>query len=130
RVLPLILRAKALGSPTPGASTSSQPLPTGWPASSNRPRPPALVYWVSGSERAKATPLRSPMSARKPPRDSPVAVRHFETLSVLGQRGLPVGLLRLLLLKAVGSRPARRASPDADKPCLAAKRSRARQISE
>ncbi len=37
--------------------------------------------------------------------------------------------MRLLLLKVVGSRPERRASPEADMPCFSARRSMARQTS-
>jgi hypothetical protein len=37
-------------------------------------------------------------------------------LSVVGQRGRPSPVDRFDLLKAVGSRPDRLASPDADKP--------------
>src|SRR5215510_12404590 len=85
---------------------------------------------MRGRRRATLSPLRSPIRARKPPSVSFVQVSTLDTLSVLGQRGLPVGLRRLLLLKAVGSRPARRAKPEADNPCLAARRSIARQISE
>ena len=59
-----------------------------------------------------------------------MAVRTLEMLSVLGQRSLPSRVVRLLLLKVVGSRPARRANPEADSPCSRANRSMARQISE
>ena len=60
---------------------------------------------------------------------SPVTVRILATDSVEGQRGRPSRVMRLLGLKAVGSRPARRAKPDADRPCLAASRSIPRHTS-
>lgn len=50
--------------------------------------------------------------------------------SVDGQRGLPSRVARLDLLKVVESSPARRASPDADKPLDSARRSMARHICE
>ena len=51
-------------------------------------------------------------------------------LSVLGQRNLPSRVIRLLLLKVVGSNPAHFASPEGDRPCAVARRSMDRQISE
>jgi len=49
-------------------------------------------------------------------------------LSVLGQRGRPSGVNRLDLLKAVGSRLAKRARADGDRPLLEARASIACQI--
>src|SRR5437660_3806061 len=57
-----------------------------------------------------------------------VAASDFATDSVEGQRWRPSGVMRLDLLKVVGSSPARLASPDADSPERAASRSRAFQI--
>ena len=61
-------------------------------------------------------------------RAAPVAASTFETDSVEGQRSRPSGLVRLERLKLVGSRPALRASPDADSPYFSASRSMAAQI--
>ena len=49
-------------------------------------------------------------------------------LSVLGQRGRPSGVKRFEGLKAVGSRPARRASPEGDSSLWRASASIAFQI--
>jgi hypothetical protein len=61
---------------------------------------------------------------------SPVVAKILAIVSVLGQRGLPSGLIRLLGLNVVGSSPARRASPETDMRYLAANRSIARQTLE
>src|SRR5579872_328787 len=82
-----------------------------------------------GRRRVRLPPGRLPMTAAKPSRLSPVTVRTLAMLSVVGQRGLPSREARLLLLNEVGSRPARRARPDALNPCFAARRSMARQTS-
>src|SRR5215468_4767312 len=58
-----------------------------------------------------------------------VAPSTLAMLSVDGQRGRPSHAMRLLLLKVVGSRPARRARPEADSLRSAASRSIAFQIS-
>src|SRR5437667_595093 len=58
-----------------------------------------------------------------------VAPSTLAMLSVDGQRGRPSRAMRLLLLKVVGSRPARRARPEADSLRSAASRSMAFQIS-
>src|SRR6185312_7553866 len=58
----------------------------------------------------------------------PVAASAFDTDSVEGQRGRPSGVMRLDLLKVVGSRPAFLASPDGDSLARAASRSMAVQI--
>src|SRR6266436_6930743 len=79
--------------------------------------------------RGRAGRLRSPIRPTKAGKDSPVDSRILATLSVLGQRALPPGAVRLLLLKVVGSRPERRASPEAERPCFSARRSIARQMS-
>src|SRR6185437_6098668 len=57
-----------------------------------------------------------------------VAARDLATDSVEGQRGRPSGVMRLDLLKVVGSSPAFLASPDGVKPERSARRSRAFQI--
>src|SRR3954453_17202358 len=57
-----------------------------------------------------------------------VAARHFATDSVDGQRWRWSGVRRLDLLKVVGSRPARLASPEGDVPARAASASMAPQI--
>src|SRR5437868_9520203 len=57
-----------------------------------------------------------------------VAVSDLATDSVDGQRVRPSGVIRLDLLKVVGSRPARLASPEGDNPARAASRSMAVQI--
>src|SRR5437868_5815272 len=57
-----------------------------------------------------------------------VAVSDLATDSVEGQRARPSGVIRLDLLKVVGSRPAFLASPEAESPHRAASRSRAFQI--
>src|SRR5437868_11883080 len=57
-----------------------------------------------------------------------VAASDFATDSVEGQRWRPSGVMRLDLLKVVGSSPARLARPDADSPERAASRSSAFQI--
>jgi len=59
--------------------------------------------------------------------ESPTLFRIFAIVSTVGQRGLLVGLNRLLLLKAVGSRAAARARPEALRPCALAVLSIARQ---
>src|SRR5215472_13180316 len=57
----------------------------------------------------------------------PVAASALAMDSVDGQRARPAGVMRFDLLKVVGSRPARRASPDAESPARAARRSIADQ---
>ena len=57
-----------------------------------------------------------------------VADSDFATDSVEGQRARPSGVMRLDLLKVVGSSPAFLASPEADRPARAASRSMAVQI--
>ena len=56
-----------------------------------------------------------------------VAAKALAMDSVEGQRARPCGVTRFDLLKVVGSRPARRASPEADSPARAARRSMADQ---
>src|ERR1700704_2021373 len=51
----------------------------------------------------------------------------FASDSVDGQRSRPSGVMRLDLLKVVGSSPERRASPEADNPARSASRSSAAQ---
>src|SRR5262245_22383685 len=60
----------------------------------------------------------------------PVAARALEIDSVDGQRARPSGVMRLERLNVVGSRPERLASPEAERPERAARRSRAVQICE
>jgi hypothetical protein len=57
-----------------------------------------------------------------------VAASALATDSVEGQRSRPSGVMRLDLLKVVGSRPARLASPEGDRPERSASRSSAVQI--
>ncbi len=72
---------------------------------------------------------RSRRSAgRRPRRCSRWRPATSATDSVEGQRGRPSGVMRLDLLKVVGSRPAFLARPDAERPARAARRSRAPQI--
>src|SRR5258707_14495732 len=56
-----------------------------------------------------------------------VAPSALATDSVEGQRSRPSGVIRLDLLKVVGSRPARLASPEGDSPARSASRSSAVQ---
>src|SRR5580698_5589240 len=82
---------------------------------------------MSGTARAIA-PL--PVCSTKPTKTSngvPVAVSALAIDSVDGQRARPAGVMRFDLLKVVGSSPARRASPDADRPDRSASRSIADQ---
>src|SRR5947199_52913 len=64
---------------------------------------------------------RPPSRPTKSVTVSPVAFSTLETLSVVGQRGLPSRVMRLLLLKEVASSLARRARPEAVSPGLAAR---------
>src|SRR4029077_2871756 len=57
-----------------------------------------------------------------------VAASALESDSVEGQRSRPSGVMRLDLLKVVGSRPERLASPEGDNPARSASRSSADQI--
>ena len=57
-----------------------------------------------------------------------VAASALATDSVDGQRARPSGVMRFDLLKVVGSSPDFLASPDADSPARAARRSMALQI--
>src|SRR3546814_13869707 len=59
--------------------------------------------------------------------EAPVAFSTLASDSVLGQRCLPSLVMRLLLLKVVGSSPACRASPEGERLYRAARRSMARQ---
>src|SRR3546814_15117730 len=61
------------------------------------------------------------------PSEAPVAFSTLASDSVLGQRCLPSLVMRLLLLKVVGSSPAWRASPEGERLYRAARRSIARQ---
>src|SRR6266478_4267402 len=56
------------------------------------------------------------------------AASALDTDSVEGHRWRPSGVMRLDLLKVVGSRPERLASPDGDSPARSASRSSAAQI--
>src|SRR5712664_1981166 len=58
----------------------------------------------------------------------PVACSDFAIDSVDGQRGRPSGVMRLDLLKVVGSSPAFLARPEGESPARAARRSSAVQI--
>src|SRR3546814_9938110 len=57
------------------------------------------------------------------PSEAPVAFSTLASDSVLGQRCLPSLVMRLLLLKVVGSSPAWRASPEGERLYRAARRS-------
>jgi hypothetical protein len=92
-----------------------------------RQRAPARIAARVCTRRGRLGALSS---STKLARVSPVAARTLAIVSVLGQWGFPAGLVRLLLLKAVGSSPAWRASPETDIPCLAANKSMARHRSE
>ncbi len=59
--------------------------------------------------------------------DELVAASALETDSVEGQRSRPSAVMRLDLLKVVGSRPERLASPEGDMPARSASRSSAVQ---
>src|SRR5258708_14115811 len=58
----------------------------------------------------------------------PLAASAFASDSVEGQRSRPSAVMRLDLLKVVGSRPERLASPAGDSPARSASRSHAVQI--
>src|ERR1700674_3309630 len=81
---------------------------------------------MSGTARGAAAPLGL-ISSRKASIGVPVAASALAIDSVEGQRARPCGVMRFDLLNVVGSRPARRASPEADKPARAARRSMADQ---
>src|SRR5262249_28461362 len=68
-----------------------------------------------------------PISSTKVCSGSPVAASALAMDSDDGQRARPSAVMRFDLLKVVGSRPARRASPDAVNPARAARRSMADQ---
>src|SRR4029453_5431604 len=55
-------------------------------------------------------------SAVKSSKLAPVASSTLAMLSVVGQRGRPLPVMRLDLLKEVGSRPARLARPEGENP--------------
>ncbi len=82
-----------------------------------------------GTRWSSAPAFSSPMKAISSASEAPVACRILASDSVLGQRSLPSPVTRLLLLNVVGSRPARRASPEGDMPWRSANRSMARQMS-
>src|SRR5262252_2889658 len=80
------------------------------------------------SSTAPAAALESPsISSTKVSSGSPVAASALAMDSVDGQRARPSAVMRFDLLKEVGSRPARRASPEAVNPARAARRSMADQ---
>src|ERR687891_2271894 len=66
---------------------------------------------------------RSAIRATKASKVVSVALKILARLSVLGQRGLLCLVTRLLGLNVVGSRPARRARPEAERPRSRASRS-------
>ncbi len=91
---------------------------------------PELALQMLDSWNVAPSPVPgAPVSCTKLEKLSPVTVRILATDSVEGQRGRPSRVMRLLGLKAVGSRPARRAKPEAERPCLAANRSIPRHTS-
>ena len=102
-----------------GTSIRSHPCPAGKPASSKKPPAPAWAKPSSGTgdDRAVGRLSREASaftSARNSSSDDPVASITLARDSVDGQRGLPSTDWRFDLLKAVESRPARLASPEAD----------------
>src|SRR5215207_3234687 len=111
----------------PGNAISSQPSPTGKPPSSKKPPAPASASPITGTTCVTAG-LEPLISLTKSSTVVRVAASDLATDSVEGQRGRPSGVMRLDLLNVVGSRPARLARPEADKPAWAASRSIAVQI--
>jgi len=69
------------------------------------------IGWAALRRRGSAV-----TSAVKSSNEAPVAASTLAMLSVVGQRGRPSPVTRLDLLKAVGSSPARLASPDGESP--------------
>src|SRR6478752_1973941 len=108
-----------------GSATSSQPLPAGKPLSSKYPPLPACAKPSNGTDCRLRAP--SPINCTKVSIDELVAASALATDSVEGQRSRPSAVMRLDLLKVVGSRPARRANPDGDIPARSASRSSAAQ---
>src|SRR6476646_2708324 len=82
---------------------------------------------MSGTARVAAAPLGL-INSRKASIGVPVAVSALAIDSVEGQRARPSAVMRFDLLNVVGSSPARRASPEADRPARSASRSIADQI--
>src|SRR5512135_2445040 len=109
-----------------GSAASSHPLPAGNPLSSKWPLTEACAKPSSGTDCTARAP--SPISCTKLSMELLVAASALETDSVEGQRSRPSGVMRLDLLKVVGSRPERLASPDGDNPARSASRSSAVQI--
>src|ERR1700688_3515453 len=109
-----------------GGATSSQPLPVGNPPSSKVPLAAACAKPSSGTD--CTVRARSPINCTKLSMELLVAASALATDSVEGQRSRPSGVMRLDLLKVVGSRPERLASPEGDKPARSASRSSAVQI--
>src|SRR5205823_14246073 len=109
----------------PGSATSSQPLPAGKPLSSKWPPLPACAKPSSGTDCRLRAP--SPISCTKMSIEELVAASALETDSVEGQRSRPSPVMRLDLLKVVGSSPERLARPDGDIPARSASRSSAVQ---
>src|SRR3954470_9545940 len=103
--------------------------PCGKPEASNAS---SFSAWDSRTQRTRRPGVPSPPPSSSRLTNSAmlacVASRIFDKLSVLGQRGLPCLVVRLLLLKVVGSSPARLAKPDADRWFFAANISMPRQI--
>src|SRR5580704_4951727 len=81
---------------------------------------------MSGTARVAPAPLGL-ISSRKASIGVAVAVSALAIDSVEGQRARPCAVMRFDLLNVVGSSPARRASPEADRPARAARRSMADQ---
>src|SRR6202051_5161256 len=109
-----------------GGATSSQPSPSGTPPSSKVPLAAACAKPSSGTDCRVRVP--SPINCTKVSMELLVAASALATDSVEGQRSRPSGVIRLDLLKVVGSRPARLASPEGDSPERSASRSSAVQI--
>src|SRR5260221_6229766 len=109
-----------------GGATSSQPLPVGKPPSSKWPPFAACAKPSSGTDcTVRAV---SPISCTKLSMEELVAASALADDSVGAHRSRPSGVMRLDLLKVVGSRPERLASPEADSPPRSASRSSAVQI--
>src|ERR1700692_3464775 len=109
-----------------GGATSSQPSPSGTPPSSKVPLAAACAKPSSGTD--CTVRALSPINCTNESMELLAAASALETDSVEGQRSRPSGVIRLDLLKVVGSRPERLASPEGDNPPRSASRSSAVQI--
>src|SRR5262245_40275559 len=124
---PEISSAKTCSSLTAGNGISSQPFPVGWPFASKWLPYPASANPITGTPWLGFCAL-SVISSTNDSIFVPVAASAFEIDSVDGQRARPSAVMRLDRLNVVGSSPALLASPEAERPQRAARRSRAVQI--